>query len=184
MWLPHLLTLARLPLAVAFAWAYGQPVLALALIALAALTDALDGRLARRARARGASGPDVGGWLDPLVDKVFVVVVLAVIWVHQGDWRVLALVGARELLFLPLVALYLVKRTRARELHADPIGKVATVAQFVALGVIVVHPAWSLAVALGAGGLGVAAAVHYFVAGLRRSAMTSAQRAGASSMTQ
>ncbi len=168
MWLAHALTLARLPLAGAFGWAYGRMWIALALIGLAALTDTLDGTVARRAKARGARGPDIGGWLDPLVDKLFVVTVLGIIWYHQRDGRVIALVGARELLLLPLVGVHVARHTQARELHADPIGKAATIAQFGALAIIVAIPRWSLVAASVAGVLGVLAAAHYVRQAWRR----------------
>jgi cardiolipin synthase len=161
MWLAHAVTLSRLPIAVAFWWAYGSP-WAIGLIALAALTDTLDGRIARALKWRGARGPDIGGWLDPLVDKLFVAIVLGVLWLRTGDALVIALIGARELVMVPLVAIYLARsRPRSSELQADFFGKVATVAQFVALAIVLGHPTWGLAAAIGAAVLGLIAAGHY-----------------------
>ena len=74
MWPAHALTLTRIPIAIAMFWASG--LLAVVLVALAALTDALDGNVARWLKRRGHTTPDIGGWLDPLVDKLFVAIVV------------------------------------------------------------------------------------------------------------
>jgi cardiolipin synthase (CMP-forming) len=168
MWLAHALTLSRLPIAVAFWWAYGDTALATLLIALAALTDTLDGNVARYMKRRGSGGPDIGGWLDPLVDKLFVVIVLGVIWRQTGDALVLALIGARELVMVPLVAIYVARRMPTRELRADVFGKAATVAQFVAVAIVRGLPRWGLVAASVAAVLGVIAAIHYVARGLAR----------------
>jgi phosphatidylglycerophosphate synthase len=163
-WLAHALTLLRIPLAVALWWTWGDPVGSVAIVTAAALTDTADGRVARWAQRRGARGPDIGGWLDPAVDKLFVAVVLAAIWVHTRipyKTAVIALTGARELVLVPMVALYLVRRRQHRPLHADRFGKLATVAQFIALCVIALAPEHALPAAAVAGGLGLVAAGHY-----------------------
>lgn len=167
MWFAHALTLSRIPLALALVWVWGDPGWSAALIALAAVSDAADGRVARWAKRRGGTGPDIGGWLDPAVDKLFVAVVLAAIWAHTHDLAhdllVIALVGARELVLVPLLAVYLMRRTPHRVLRADVFGKTATVAQFVALCVIAVAPGYALPAACVAAVLGLAAAGHYVV---------------------
>jgi len=160
MWLAHALTLARIPLAAAIACAYGQPWV-VALIALAAATDVADGNVARFMQRRGHTRPAIGGWLDPLADKLFVAIVLAAIAYHTSGGLVIALIGARELLLLPLLAIYVATRANRPALHADPIGKVATIAQFVALALAVAMPAHAVPGAAVAAALGVAAAVHY-----------------------
>src|SRR5689334_15722067 len=94
MWLAHALTLSRIPLAVAFWLTYGDWRWSLALVVLAALTDAADGHVARRARRMsGDNGPSPGEWLDPLADKLFIILVLAAIQVHDPvPWPLLALI--------------------------------------------------------------------------------------------
>lgn len=78
--LPNALTIARLPVLLLlplthflgearFLWAF-------ALIVLGCATDFLDGILARKLNAI----TDLGKWLDPLMDKVFVIGVL--MWLH------------------------------------------------------------------------------------------------------
>ena len=169
MWFAHALTLSRIPLALAVWWAWGHPAWSAAIIALAGLTDTADGRVARRARRRGARGPDIGGWLDPVVDKLFVAIVLAAIWVRSQiayPVAVIALVGARELVLVPLVALYLVRRRPHRPLHADALGKIATIAQLIALCVIALAPGYALPAAAIAAALGLAAAGHYIATAL------------------
>lgn len=158
MWPAHLLTLSRIPIAIGFWWVDGW--WAVALIGLAALTDTLDGRVARWLQRRGHTRPDIGGWLDPVVDKLFVVIVLVAL-ARTVDPGILVLLAARELLLIPISLLYLVRHVRIRDLHADTLGKVATVVQFVALAIVIARPAWGLAAAIVAGVLGIAAAVHY-----------------------
>lgn len=176
MWLAHALTLSRIPLAIALWVVWGDPLRAAAIVAVAALTDVADGRVARRAKQRGAAGPDIGGWLDPAADKVFVAVVLAAIWVHRDSLdhplAVIALVGAREIVLVPLIAIYVARRVPHPPMSADRLGKAATVAQLIALCVIVIAshappaslaPRAALPVAVVAAGFGLAAAVHYVV---------------------
>ena len=163
MWLAHALTLSRLPIAVGLTQTYGNVAWSVALIALAALTDALDGNVARWMQRRGHTRPDIGSWLDPLVDKIFVIVVLATIWAHTHDVVLIGLIAAREILLVPLVVAYLVRRQPSSHLHADAIGKAATIAQFIACAVAVAEPRAALPVAAVAAVLGLAAVVHYVV---------------------
>lgn len=167
MWPAHLLTLSRLPLAVALFAAYGDPVWSVALIAIAAVTDAADGNLARWLKRRGRTTPDIGGWLDPAIDKLFVAIAVVAIYLHARDPLLIALIGARELVLVPLIAVYLARHRPLRGLRADPIGKAATVAQFIALGVAVAAPAQARIVAGVAAVLGLIAAAHYVVRELR-----------------
>src|SRR5262245_29702605 len=108
MWLANALTISRIPLAVVFWLTYGHAAVSVAVIAAAALSDSLDGAIARWARAH-ARGPvsTSGEWLDPLADKIFIVVVLATIAVHEHvSLAVVLAVAARELLIIPLGIAY------------------------------------------------------------------------------
>ena len=167
MWLAHGLTLLRIPLGLALWWLWGDPVWSFALLALAAASDAADGAVARWARRQGLGGPDIGGWLDPAIDKVFVAIVLAAIWTHTHQLVVIALIGARELVLVPLVAVYLALRVPHRPLRADVFGKIATIAQLIALCVIALAPAGAMPAAIVAAVLGLAAAGHYVVSAAR-----------------
>lgn len=161
MWIAHALTLARIPIAIAIAAAYGHPAAMIALVALAAITDAADGNVARYMQRRGRREPDIGGWLDPLVDKLFVVIVLAAYLAHAGEVIAVALIAAREVIVVPLAVIHLARHRPIATVHATPIGKAATIAQLVAIGAALAVPAVVWPAAVLAGGLGIAAAVHY-----------------------
>ncbi|MBL9016648.1 MAG: CDP-alcohol phosphatidyltransferase family protein [Myxococcales bacterium] len=179
MWLAHALTLSRLPIAAGLVIAYGRVGWAVALVALAAATDAVDGTVARAMQQRGKTTPDIGGWLDPLVDKVFVVIVLATIYAHTRELGVIALIAARELLIAPLIAIYLVTGRPRDHLKARPIGKAATIAQFVACGIAIAVPAYALVPAAIAAVLGVVAVIDYVL--LERERGASSEVTGAPS---
>jgi phosphatidylglycerophosphate synthase len=141
--LPNLLSLARLPLGGLF-WVALRPTpagaaAALAVLAAAALTDVLDGMLARRSRTDLAG---VGSWLDPICDKLFVGAVLAALHVERGvPLAMLALVVARELLQLPMSLVYRVVPTLRRwlqyDFRASLLGKAATISQFLTIVVLI-----------------------------------------------
>ena len=134
MWLAHALSLSRIPLGVGFWLTSGWT--AVAIVAIAALTDALDGNLARFiARRTNRPLSPVGGWLDPLADKLFALIVLAALArSHPIDVLLLA---TREVLLIPLLLVYLARGHALAELTAAPIGKLTTVAQLVAIGWLV-----------------------------------------------
>jgi endonuclease/exonuclease/phosphatase family metal-dependent hydrolase/phosphatidylglycerophosphate synthase len=168
-WVANVITVSRVAFAIAFWVTYGSRAWSVAWIALAAISDALDGRVARAARARHGTpihAPSVGDWLDPAADKVFVVIVVIAIGFHgSGTWPLIACLAARELVLVPVLVVYTIARglggVRSRPLRAQPIGKLATVMQFIAL-VAVVAPMsgarWPLAIA--AGVLGLVAAIE------------------------
>ena len=157
--LPNLLSLSRVPLGAAFWLTMGsspsRSIWAFAVLAVAALTDVLDGYLARRQRAaRGVIGEDdtqpgggTGAWLDPICDKLFVGSVLAAIlvWRHPAIW-LLVLIVSRELVQLPVGLVYRFLPTLHRwlryDFRASVLGKAATVAQFLAIAALILdHPA-------------------------------------------
>jgi len=157
------MTLLRIPLGIWIGFAYGETGLVIALISAAAVSDAADGTLARSLKRRGRSTLDIGGWLDPLADKIFVVAVLISIAVHTHSILVIVLIGARELLLVPLIAIYVATRRDRPALHADWFGKIATIAQFVALAIAVAHPEWALPAAIVTATVGLLAVAHYVV---------------------
>ena len=151
--LPNLLSLSRLPLGWLF-WvvlgpAPGRGALALGVMALAAGTDVLDGTLARR---RGVDVSGSGSWLDPICDKLFVGAVLAALHFERGvSLGLLALIVTRELLQLPMAVVYRLSHTIRSwlryDFRASPLGKAATVAQFLAIAALIVGlPAHGLAI--------------------------------------
>jgi cardiolipin synthase (CMP-forming) len=168
MWLAHALTLSRIPIAVAFWLTYGVWRWSLALVVLAALTDAADGNVARWARRRtGDTRPSIGEWLDPVADKAFVIIVLGAIQAHDPvPWAVIGLIVARELVLIPLVTIYRLVSQRRRGKHAfkaGALGKAATIAEFVAVAALIVRSSFIVPLAIIAAALGLIAVAHYIL---------------------
>jgi cardiolipin synthase len=166
----NLLTLSRLPMA-ALVWVAPASLAWVgAWLALAALTDLLDGWVARR---QGVPGEDLGAWLDPLCDKVFVVSTLVAVWAAFGlPWWLAALAATRELVLFPLVvARFAVPRLRERHLpwKAKALGKATTVAQFALFASVLLRlEGLRLPLALAAAVLGLGAGVQYTLRAAKR----------------
>lgn len=164
-WIPLALTLSRIPLAGLVWLAPGSPAFVLSMMAVAGLTDVLDGFLARRFKRRAGTPDlrDAGAWLDPLCDKVFIVSALAAVaWAIRPPLWTLPLIAARELLQIPLFT-WLKRRgiLRRFDFRAAAVGKLATVVQFAAVAAILLrHPA-ALPLAWAAGVVGAAAVIYY-----------------------
>lgn len=113
--------LAAIPIVIAIT--LGNEPLALVTFALAALTDAIDGPLARRA------GPPTarGAFIDPLADKILVVGTLTGLAIAGGvaGWLV-ALVAARETAVASARAVTL---SRGIRLSAGGLAKLKTLAE-------------------------------------------------------
>lgn len=126
--LPNLLTLSRLAaipvLMVLLLVRFPNHDQVAALIFLgASLTDTLDGRLARR----NHQVTELGKFLDPLADKLFILSVMLVL-VQSGQlaaWAV-AVIFARELI---ITILRSVSAGQGRVISAAPLGKTKTVTQ-------------------------------------------------------
>ena len=191
--LPNALTLSRVPLAGLVWVAPGRRSWLVAILALAAVTDIFDGRMARALRARRvARGEDpqhigdaraVGAWLDPACDKLFVLSVLAAVGVaYRPGAGEMALIAAREIILAPPILVYLlvpaVRRAVQVDFRAGPAGKASTVTQFAALAAVVFYPPvlWILATA--AGVVGSVAAFAYLVRTLRLSRYAATQPFG------
>ena len=133
--LPAYLSLSRVVLAACFPFVVEQPWVALTVLALAAISDVLDGWVARRQGLTTATG----AVLDPITDKLFVLTV-AVTLVISGHLSLAAvlLLSTREIGELPLVV-WLLSSPRARAARreqetANLPGKLATVLQFLTVG--------------------------------------------------
>jgi cardiolipin synthase len=176
--LPNLLSLSRLPLGGVFWIALGptttHAVLAIGVMALAALTDVLDGTIARR---RGTATAGMGSWLDPICDKLFVGAVLAALHFERGVplW-LLAVIVARELMQLPMVVVYRIFPTLRHwlryDFRASHLGKAATIIQFLAIGSLVMGWQAATPLAWGAFGVGLIALADY----VRRAVLIGTQR--------
>ena len=107
--------------------------LAAAVFVLASLTDTLDGNIARW---RGQV-TELGKFLDPLADKLFILSVLIVL-VQEGElpaWVVLVIFG-RELLITVLRSL---SASQGKVIAATPWGKTKTVSQVVAVLLLILQ---------------------------------------------
>lgn len=131
---PGLLSLARVPLGLAFPFVVERTPWALGVLALGGLTDLLDGYAARRLR----QVTPTGAALDPITDKFFVLTIAATL-VASGHFSLgsVLLLSTRELLELPLVVWFALspraRSARAEKPSANALGKLATVLQFVAV---------------------------------------------------
>ncbi|MFS0703527.1 CDP-diacylglycerol--glycerol-3-phosphate 3-phosphatidyltransferase [Cellulomonas sp. 179-A 9B4 NHS] len=106
----------------------GGRLLAAALFAVAALTDRLDGWLARRS----GQVTDLGKLLDPIADKLLVGTALVLLsWLGELWWAVTAVILVRELGITVMRFLLL----RYVVLPASRGGKLKTVLQSVAIGI-------------------------------------------------
>ena len=135
--LPNALSMLRIVLAVAF------PVLPedwrLGVVAAGALSDWLDGLIARRYGACSVTG----GLIDAVADKVFVLSVLLTL-TFDGPlelWQT-ALVLTRDLMVAGRAVHVVVRRewSAFRRMPARMLGKAATVAQFALLVAILLQP--------------------------------------------
>jgi nicotinamide-nucleotide amidase len=136
--LPNALTLSRLlaiPVLMVLLVARfpNHDQIAAAVFVAASLTDTLDGNLARR---RGQV-TELGKFLDPLADKLFILSVLIVL-VQEGElaaWIVVVIFG-RELLITVLRSM---SASQGRVIAATPFGKTKTVLQVAAVLLLILQ---------------------------------------------
>ena len=173
--LPDLLSLLRVPLGVAFVPLVGRPIAAITILAVAAVSDVLDGWFARRQPQRISWGE----WLDPVCDKFFIMAVMVGLYLFRHpSLAILLPILTREAAILVLFLVHqLVPSLRGvpYDYRAHVLGKAATAAQFLAAtALLFAHPAAKYLAALCAL-LGLLCAGVY-----ARRARTVARRPGAS----
>jgi nicotinamide-nucleotide amidase len=135
---PNLLTVSRLaaiPLLMVLLIVRfdGHDQIAAALFVLFSLTDTLDGQIARR---RGTVS-DLGKFLDPLADKLFVLSVLVVL-VQEGlvaAW-IVVVIFSRELM---ITVLRSVAASQGQVIGAAPMGKTKTAMQMAAVVLLILQ---------------------------------------------
>jgi CDP-diacylglycerol--glycerol-3-phosphate 3-phosphatidyltransferase len=172
--IPNLITVLRVLLIpifillfyMPFSWSYYA---ASSVFALAAVTDWLDGYLARRLQ----QSTPFGAFLDPVADKLMVAVALVLLVEHHANlWLTLPAVTiiGREIVISALREWMAELGARAH-VAVSKLGKWKTAAQMVALVILLAHPpTWSLWVGLGYGllilaaGLTLWSMVHYLLA--------------------
>jgi CDP-diacylglycerol--glycerol-3-phosphate 3-phosphatidyltransferase/cardiolipin synthase len=116
-------------------WFVERPFAALGVLAIAGLSDVLDGWYARRYGQVTITGTLV----DPITDKFFVLVVVVTLALTLHlDMLALLLLSTRELGELPLVIWYAfssrARRARKERPSANLPGKLATLLQFASIG--------------------------------------------------
>ncbi len=141
--LANQLTLFRLLLVplILIAMLYGRHRAALALFLAAAVTDGIDGLVARRLNQRTA----IGAYLDPIADKLLLsstFFVLALI--GSAPWWVTILVLSRDVIILATIAVIRFA-TEIREFPPSTLGKVNTAVQVATVFALVLHNAWPAA---------------------------------------
>lgn len=122
--IPNLLSLLRLLLIPAFIWVALGPeddLLAFAILALSAITDWLDGAIARRFNMTSR----LGQLLDPIADRLFIASTIVVLAIREivPWWLVLVLLSRDVVMFF--VQLY-VHRRGVAPLPVHYVGKAAT----------------------------------------------------------
>jgi len=132
--LANLITISGLVAIGLCIWAVadGQYYLGLALYVYAALTDFIDGRVARwQEKHLGKGISSAGEILDPIRDKLLILVLLTVSWK-------LMLIAA----LLELFSTFFSYRVRARAGHhlITPVSKIVTVFQAIIVGVMIAWP--------------------------------------------
>jgi CDP-diacylglycerol--glycerol-3-phosphate 3-phosphatidyltransferase/cardiolipin synthase len=161
--LPGLLSLARLPLGACFALSVGQPYVALIVLALAGLTDMLDGWYARR----HGEITETGAALDPVTDKLFVLTVAVTLVVTRRlSVADILLLSTREMTELPLVLWFAfgkgAARLRSEQPAANEAGKLATCCQFAAVASALFHGSLTRTLVAIAAGAGLVAGFTYW----------------------
>lgn len=130
--IPNLISIARIVLVGPVVWALleGYFQLAIVLFAVAGLSDAVDGFLAKHFHWESR----LGGVLDPLADKLLLICTfLSLAWLGMISWWLVLLIVCRDLIVIGGGVLY---NWLIAPFHAEPswVSKVSTTLQ-IALGV-------------------------------------------------
>lgn len=135
--IPNLISFLRLLLIIPVVWYLlaQRYEIALILFALAGLSDAVDGHLARKYNWSS----HLGGWLDPLADKAMQVsVYVCLAWLQLIPWWLLSAVIIRDLLIVGGGVFYYY---RVEKVNAAPsmISKLNTLMQIVLVIIVLLH---------------------------------------------
>jgi phosphatidylglycerophosphate synthase len=154
-------SLTRLPLAVLFVWVEDAWVRA-GLVAVAGLTDVLDGWIARHKHLETRWG----ALIDPLADRIFVVVALAALLVEGrlAPWAFGLLLLRDVSTALGFLVAQVVPQFRPVEFKARVLGKVVTTLQLAALLAVLLAPVLVEPLVIAAGVVALAAVVDYMQA--------------------
>jgi len=169
--LPNTMSLSRVVLALAFVLV-SEPWDRIALIAVAAFTDFMDGWLARHEKTESTTG----ALLDPIADRIFVFVAIST-YLFEGQ-----LTTAQYFIFLTrdlataagFIVAKIIPTLRPAVFRARMLGKIVTVVQLIALVAIVVMPELTDVLILTIGIVSAASIVDYTIALWRGRARSSA----------
>ena len=142
---PNLITLSRIiliPLLIGIYYlpeewlaAESKNITATAVFIFAGITDWLDGYLARRLNQMSA----FGAFLDPVADKLIVVgALLALLYLQRVDMLVALIIVGREIAISALRE-WMAKVGQAASVAVAFIGKLKTVAQMIAIALLLFH---------------------------------------------
>jgi cardiolipin synthase (CMP-forming) len=155
------MSLVRVPLGVAFVPLAARPLTALVVLALAGLSDMLDGWLARRKPHPGGPGP----WLDPLCDKAFILMVMTGLYLSQSPPLsvVLPMLTREAAILLLFLARTLAPSMRSLryDYQAHVLGKATTVTQFLTVALLLLRRPEAQVLAVICAGLGLLSAITY-----------------------
>jgi phosphatidylglycerophosphate synthase len=159
--LPNTVSLSRLVLALAFVLV-SEPWDRIALIAVAGFTDFIDGWLARREKSESTAG----ALLDPIADRVFVLVAIST-YLIEGQ-----LTTGQYFIFLTrdlatavgFVVAKIIPALRPAVFRARMLGKIVTVVQLITLVVIIIMPELTNILVLTIGVISAASIVDYTIA--------------------
>ena len=156
--LPNLLSASRVALAVGFVAFDGVPT-RLALIAIASMTDFLDGWLARRTQTISR----MGALIDPVADRFFALgVVVAYVIGGQFSWWQAVAVMFRDI--MSIIGWFVARNVawlRPITFKARGIGKAVTVAQLATFLAALLSPQWVSWLVVLVAALGCAATADY-----------------------
>jgi len=116
-----------------------QNLIATVLFIAAAITDWLDGYLARRLNQISA----FGAFLDPVADKLMIAAALIVlVWLQRADASVAFVIIGREIA-ISAMREWMAKIGRSKSVAVNFLGKVKTISQMIAVPMLLYHdPIW------------------------------------------
>jgi phosphatidylglycerophosphate synthase len=159
--LPNTISLSRVVLALAFVLV-SEPWDRIALIAVAGFTDIMDGWLARHEKSESSAG----ALLDPLADRVFVLVAISTYLIEgrltTGQYFIFL---TRDLATaLGFVVAKIIPTLRPAVFRARMLGKIVTVVQLITLTAIIVVPELTNGLVLTIGIISIASIIDYTIA--------------------
>ncbi|CAM3801711.1 CDP-diacylglycerol--glycerol-3-phosphate 3-phosphatidyltransferase [Rheinheimera salexigens] len=148
MWtIPNLLTLFRLILIPVFLWCFYSGIenarfWAAFVFTFAAITDALDGYLARKLE----QSTPFGAFLDPVADKVMVAVALVLVAVDSSSlWVTIpAIIMIGREIIISALREWMAELGKRANVAVSDLGKYKTIAQMLALIGLIWRPEWWL----------------------------------------